>query len=189
MIPMNRPSIAARRTEGKRVQGRSARILEAVLDAALEELGRVGYTALRIEDVAAKSGVNKTTIYRRWPTKMELVASVLMHAKEPPKAFDTGSLEGDVRASLYEMRERLHDPRHLAIMRAVMADRYAVVRRQIFERAIARGELSPKSDPQALLDLMTAPLVTRIVHQDREAEDAFLDLMTTVICAGAKSVR
>jgi AcrR family transcriptional regulator len=204
MIPSNRPSIAARRTEGKRVQGRSARVLEAVLDAALEELGRVGYTALRIEDVAAKSGVNKTTIYRRWPTKMELVASVLEHAKEPPKAFDTGSLEGDVRASLYEMRERLHDPRHLAIMRAVMADRmvpevnevvaqlrerYAVVRRQIFDRAIARGELSPKSDPQALLDLMTAPLVTRIVHQDREAEDEFLELLTTVICAGAKSVR
>jgi AcrR family transcriptional regulator len=204
MISANRPSIAARRTEGKRVQGRSARVLEAVLDAALEELGRVGYRALRIEDVAAKSGVNKTTIYRRWPTKMELIGSVLEHAKEPPTVFDTGSLEGDVRASLYEIRERLHDPRHLAIMRAVMAERmdpevnevvaqlrerYAVVRRQIFERAIARGELSPTVDPQSLLDLMSAPIVTRIVHQNREADDAFLEFLTTVICAGAKSLR
>jgi AcrR family transcriptional regulator len=178
-------------------------VLEAVLDAALEELGRVGYTALRIEDVAAKSGVNKTTIYRRWPTKLDLIASVLMHAKEPPSSFDTGSLEGDVRASLYEMRERLHDPRHLAIMRVVMAERmqpevndlvmqlrerYAVVRRRMFERAIERGELSPNVDPQSLLDLMTSPLVTRIVHQGREADDAFLEFVTKVICAGARAV-
>lgn len=204
MISSNRPSISARRTEGKRVQGRSARVLEAVLDAALEELGRVGYTALRIEDVAARSGVNKTTVYRRWPTKIELVSSVLMHAKEPPSSFDTGSLEGDVRASLEEMRERLHDPRHLAIMRAVMAERmdpevnefvahlrerYAVVRRQMFERAIERGELSPNVDPQSLLDIMSAPIVTRIVHQNREVDDAFLDLLTQVVCAGAKSIR
>jgi AcrR family transcriptional regulator len=203
MISSNRPSVAPRRTEGKRLQGRSARVLEAVLDAALEELGRVGYTALRIEDVAAKSGVNKTTIYRRWPTKLDLIASVLINAKEPPSLFDTGSLEGDVRASLYEMRERLHDPRHLAIMRVVMAERmqpevnefvmqlrerYAVVRRKIFERAIERGELSPKVDPQSLLDLMTSPLVTRIVHQGREADDAFLEFVTTVICAGARTL-
>jgi AcrR family transcriptional regulator len=179
-------------------------VLEAVLDAALEELGRVGYTALRIEDVAARSGVNKTTIYRRWPTKIELIAAVLMHAKEPPSSFDTGSLEGDVRASLEEMRERLHDPRHRAIIRAVMAERmdpevhefvaqlrerYAAVRRTMFERAIQRGELSPKADPQSLLDMVTAPVVTRVVHQNREVDDAFLDLLTQVICAGAKSIR
>jgi AcrR family transcriptional regulator len=204
MISSNRPSVAPRRTEGKRLQGRSARVLEAVLDAALEELGRVGYTALRIEDVAAKSGVNKTTIYRRWPTKLDLIASVLLHAKEPPSSFDTGSLEGDVRASLYEMRERLHDPRHLAIMRVVMAERmqpevnefvmqlrerYAVVRRKMFERAIERGELSPNVDPQSLLDMMTSPLVTRIVHQGREADDEFLEFVAKVICAGARALR
>jgi AcrR family transcriptional regulator len=203
MISSNRPSVVPRRTEGKRLQGRSARVLEAVLDAALEELGRVGYTALRIEDVAAKSGVNKTTIYRRWPTKLDLIASVLLHAKEPPSSFDTGSLEGDVRASLYEMRERLHDPRHLAIMRVVMAERmqpevnefvmqlrerYAVVRRRMFERAIERGELSPNVDPQSLLDMMTSPLVTRIVHQGREADDAFLETVVKVICAGARAL-
>jgi AcrR family transcriptional regulator len=201
---MNPPSISPRRTEGKRVQGRSARVLEAVLDAALDELGQVGYAALRIEDVAARSGVNKTTIYRRWPTKIELVAAVLSHAKEPPSSFDTGTLEGDVRASLFEMRERLNDSRHRAIIRIVMAERmqpevneivgqlrerYGAVRRQLFERAIERGELSPATDTDALVEFMSAPLITRIVNQGASVDDDFLDFLTHVVCTGAKSAR
>lgn len=185
------------------MQGRSARVLEAVLEAALEELGRVGYTAFRIEDVAARSGVNKTTIYRRWPTKIELVAAVLGHAKEPPSVLDTGTLEGDVTASLLEMRDRLSDTRHRSIIRVVMAERmhpelneivsqmrerYGVVRRQIFERAIARGELSAEADTRALVEFMSAPLITRIVQQGVVADDEFLALLTRVICAGARSL-
>jgi AcrR family transcriptional regulator len=201
---MQRPSILARRTEGKRLQGRSARVLEAVLDAGLEELGRVGYEALRVEDIAALSGVNKTTIYRRWPTKLELVAAVLGHAKEPPSEFDSGSLEGDVRAALYEMRERLHDPRHSAILRAVMAERmqpevteiiaelrerYGKVRRQMFERAIDRGELPPGTDTRALLDFMQSPLISRLVHQGLPVDDEYLEFLTKMVCAGAKALR
>jgi AcrR family transcriptional regulator len=199
---MQRPSISPRRTEGKRVHGRSARVLEAVLEAALEELGRVGYAGLRMEDVAMRSGVNKTTVYRRWPTKMELVAAVLSHAKEPPTEFDTGTLEGDVRASLFEMRDRLHDTRHVAILRIVMAERmqpemneivsqlrerYGAVRRRIFERAIARGELSVDLDTRALVEFMGAPLVSRIVHQGIPVDDEFLHALTQVVCGGARS--
>jgi AcrR family transcriptional regulator len=199
---MNRPSISVRRTEGKRVHGRSARVLEAVLDAALEELGRVGYGAFRIEDVAARSGVNKTTIYRRWPTKVELVAAVLTHAKEPPSSFDTGTLEGDVRASLFEMRDRLRDTRHGAVVRIVMAERaqpevneivtqlrerYGSVRRKIFDRAIERGDLSPGTDTRALVEFMSAPLVTRMVHQGATVEDDYLEVLTRFVCAGARS--
>jgi AcrR family transcriptional regulator len=199
---MNRPSISARRTEGKRVHGRSARVLEAVLDAALEELGRVGYGAFRIEDVAARSGVNKTTIYRRWPTKVELVAAVLTHAKEPPSSFDTGTLEGDVRASLFEMRDRLRDTRHGAVVRIVMAERaqpevneivtqlrerYGSVRRKVFERAIERGELASDTDTRALVEFMSAPLVTRMVHHNETVEDDYLEVLTRFVCAGARS--
>jgi AcrR family transcriptional regulator len=202
VIPMNRPSQTPRRTEGKRVQGRSARVLESVLEAALEELGRVGYAALRIEDVAARSGVNKTTIYRRWPSKPELVSAVLEQAKEPPTAFDTGTLEGDVRASLYELRERLYEPRHRGIVQALLSERdhpeVAEMVRQVrernnevryamFERAIARGEIAAGTDTHALVEFMTAPIVTRIVHQGSQVDDDFIELLGQVICAGAKS--
>ena len=52
-----------------RVGGRSERVVRDVLDASAKELARVGYAALRMDDVAAAAGVNKTTVYRRWPTK------------------------------------------------------------------------------------------------------------------------
>src|SRR5262245_11470563 len=120
---MTKTSQAPRRTEGKRVQGRSARVLESVLQAALEELGRVGYAALRIDDVAARSGVNKTTIYRRWPSKPELIAAVLEQVKAPVTDFDTGSLEGDVRATLYEQRDRLYEPSHRALVNVLLSER------------------------------------------------------------------
>lgn len=48
-----------------------------MVSATADELRRAGYTALRVEDVAAPSGVHKTTIYRRWPTKAELLAATI----------------------------------------------------------------------------------------------------------------
>ncbi|HEY4158264.1 MAG TPA: helix-turn-helix domain-containing protein, partial [Polyangiaceae bacterium] len=85
-----------RRTGDVRVQGRAARIVNEVLRTTAEELTRVGYVALRVEDVALRSSVNKTTIYRRWPTKPELVAAALRFAVRRPEAPDTGSLRGDL---------------------------------------------------------------------------------------------
>ena len=60
-----------------RAGGRSARVVSTVLRTTLEVLGEHGYAGLRIEDVAAQAGVNKTTIYRRWPTRADLVIAAL----------------------------------------------------------------------------------------------------------------
>src|SRR5262245_48351187 len=184
---MSTPSQAPRRTEGKRVRGRSARVLESVLQAALEELGRVGYAALRVEDVAARSGVNKTTVYRRWPSKPELIAAVLEQVKEPVPDMDTGSLAGDVRAALFELRERLYEPSHRALVQVLLSERTHpevveivrglrernnAARQPMFERAIARGEVAPGTDVRSLVEIMTSPLVNRVVHQGRDADDA-----------------
>jgi AcrR family transcriptional regulator len=203
MVTMNRPSQLARRTEGKRVHGRSARVLEAVLEAAAEELGRVGFAALRIEDVAHRSGVNKTTVYRRWPTKLELVTAVIDREGAPPTDFDFGTLEGDVRACLHEMRDRLHNMHHRGLMQVLSAERatpeveqlvrtvrnrHIAVRQRIFERAMARGELSPNVDTAMLVEFMHAPLISRIIHQGREVDDALIDALTRVLCSGAAAL-
>lgn len=58
-------------------------VVDRVIRATGELLGEVGYAALRIEDVAVRSGVNKTTIYRRWPTRAELVAATMRKLKVP----------------------------------------------------------------------------------------------------------
>ena len=69
------PSQAATRP---RVGGRSARVVHSVLEATLEELGRVGYVALTFEGVAARAQVNRTTIYRRWPNVWALVMDAFL---------------------------------------------------------------------------------------------------------------
>ena len=61
-----------------------------MLRTTLEVLGDRGYAGLRVEDVAAKAGVNKTTIYRRWPTRADLVIAALTALAAPPQAAETG---------------------------------------------------------------------------------------------------
>ena len=60
--------------------------MSTVLRTTLEVLGQQGYAGLRVEDVAAGAGVNKTTIYRRWPTRADLVIAALTSLPTPPKA-------------------------------------------------------------------------------------------------------
>jgi AcrR family transcriptional regulator len=178
-------------------------VLEAVLEAAALELGRVGFAGLRVEDVALLSGVNKTTIYRRWPTKFDLVAAVLEREKNPPTDFDLGSLEADVRASLFELRERMYAARQRGVVQVLLGERaqpevaqlvsnvragHAAVRKRVFERAIARGELPAEANPDFLVEYMTAPLASRIVTHGQEVEDAFIEQLTAILCEGGKAL-
>ena len=79
-----------------RVGGRSARVVARVLETTLEVLGHEGFGRLRIEDVASRAGVNKTTIYRRWPTRADLVVAALTRLAGPPRAAEVGRLETDL---------------------------------------------------------------------------------------------
>lgn len=192
-----------RRTEGKRVHGRSARVLESVLEAAAEELGRVGFGELRVEDVALRSGVNKTTIYRRWPTKSELIAAVIERQDLPIEDVNTGDLETDIRETLKQIRMRLYTLRHRGVMRVLMGERahpevailvrdvrarHSAIRQRVFERAMERGDIA-QTDAATLVEFMTAPLVSRIMHLGQEVDDAYIDLLTQVISHGVRRLR
>lgn len=195
-----RPSLGpARRTEGVRVQGRSARVVEAVLEATAEELGRVGFLALRIDDVAVRSGVNKTTIYRRWPNKEELVASMLETLTQTPEVPDTGSMRGDLLHVLRAIRERAETPVGRGLIRLIQAERgrdaFATIlrksradqvkaRRTIFERAIARGEIPAGSETAILVELAVAPLIARLLN-DAPLDDQFIAVLVNTVTAGA----
>lgn len=191
-----------RRTEGKRVHGRSARVLRSVLEAAAEELGRVGFSELRIEDVATRSGVNKTTIYRRWPTKSDLISAVIAHEDLPVEDVDTGDLESDIRETLRQIRKRLYTLRHRGVMRVLMGerahpevallvrevrDRHIAIRQRIFERAIARGDI-PQANAAHLVEFLTAPIISRIMHMGAEVDDDYIEQLTRVIKAGVEAL-
>lgn len=200
-----RPSTERRRTgEGRaRVHGRSARVVHDVLAATRAELGRRGYAGLRIEDVAARAGVNKTTIYRRWPTKIDLVGAAIREFVEIDAELPDN---GDVRADLLELfgrtiaRAQTEEGRALIRLLATergnpeldgiaaafreerMAHRAALV-----ERAIARGELPPGTDARLVVEVMFSALHARLCQLEPALEPGFMPAVVDLVLAGARS--
>lgn len=84
--------------QGQRKPGRprSAQAHKAILDAALELLAQEGFQGLSIEDIAARAGVGKTTIYRRWSSKDELVIDAIHEIQVDLTTVDTGNFRNDL---------------------------------------------------------------------------------------------
>lgn len=153
--------------------GRTARTRAAVRDATLAELAAHGYRGLTVDGVAERSGVHRTTVYRRWGGVDGLVVDALDLAGEdgwePP---DTGDLAGDCRALAEEVHRSFADPaavvaasfqspRAAEALRAFYADRNARSE-AIVTRAVARGELPPETDAGAVVRAVVAPLFHRL---------------------------
>ncbi len=104
----------------RRPGGRSARVRAAVLRATFEELASVGYPALSFEALARRAGVHKTTLYRRWEGKEDLLLDALLeHAGQAVPVPDTGSLRGDLRSLAREIVGNITSPEGEAIVRAI----------------------------------------------------------------------
>ncbi len=178
--------------------GRRARTDERLAAAVRDLLTHTSYAALTIEKVAAASGVAKTTIYRRWASKAEMVLATVIHAPDP--LADTGSLTGDVaclaaRSVALMAREpaRSAVPGLLADMAADPAvtqrlrTAFAVTSRQevgvVVERALARGEVDEGADVEGFhAALLGIPFVG--VHlQGRVDEGAMVADLTRQLLA------
>ena len=192
---------STRRTEGVRVKGRAARVVSDVLTATAEELSRVGYAALRVEDVAARSGVNKTTIYRRWPTKPELVGAALRAVWETPEVPDTGSLRSDFVASLSKSAAFAMSPIGRGLTRVIQVERahpelepiarslredYRALREVLVQRGIDRHEVPPDTDARFLHDMMTAPIFSRLFTDGESIEPGFIEAVVDVVLCGLR---
>src|SRR5262249_7684341 len=95
---MRRILESTRRTQGT-LGGRSEQVVRRVLDAALVELAGSGYAAFRMDEVVSMARVNKTTIYRRWPSRAALVTALVDRMRKPlgeSPLPDTGQLERDL---------------------------------------------------------------------------------------------
>ena len=161
----------------RRPGGRSARVRQSVLDAALAAVVDVGVEKLSVADVAARAGVHETSIYRRWRTRESLVTDALLNYSEQHLPIpDTGTVRGDLVAFAVELVAYLATPlgRALAQTMASSPDDPAVTEaRESFwqaryglasamvNRAIERGELAPETDPRLILEALVAPLHLR----------------------------
>src|SRR5262245_31398260 len=102
--------------------GRTARNRAAIFAATLAELAQHGYTNLSFDAIAARAGVHKTTIYRRWPTRAELVAAAFMDvAEQRLDVADTGNIDRDARALARSVAAVLAQPALAAAARAALA--------------------------------------------------------------------
>jgi AcrR family transcriptional regulator len=159
---------------------RSEKADAAILDATLRMLGTQGVAGTTIEGVAAEAGVGKTTIYRRWPTKIDLIRtaiSAIVPGGDPP---DTGSMAGDMAALADIQRQRLAGSRLSGIVPRLLAESmgdpelhrdfverviepFRDMLRLFIERGIDRGELRPDLDVEPLVDLLHAIPIYRIL--------------------------
>ncbi|WP_203966321.1 TetR/AcrR family transcriptional regulator [Actinocatenispora thailandica] len=149
-----------------------------MLDAVRAELGEHGYDGLTVDAVAARSGVHRATVYRRWGDVGGLLADVLDAAGDdgwqPP---DTGSLAGDLAALNHEIQAAMTaEPPVMAALiaasfrsaqadaaqRRLWADRYARCE-VIVDRAIGHGELPAGTRARPLLVASTAPVYHHLV--------------------------
>ncbi|MEU4226500.1 TetR/AcrR family transcriptional regulator [Nonomuraea sp. NPDC026600] len=152
---------------------REAELLGVVLDVLRE----TGYDRLTIDAVAARAKAGKHTVYRRWPSKAELVVAAFVNAvSDQPVVPDTGELRSDLLAlmeSLVGELARLGDVvaglvgeilHNADLARAVQQNYIAGRRRltlEVFERAWARGELSRSADTDLLWQVGPAVLFFR----------------------------
>ncbi|MGH3588436.1 MAG: TetR/AcrR family transcriptional regulator C-terminal ligand-binding domain-containing protein, partial [Pseudonocardia sp.] len=159
-----------------RLRGGPAREAE-LLDAVLDVLRETGYERLTVDAVAARARASKRTVYRRWPSKAELVvaafANAVLDAPEPP---DTGSLREDLLALFDSLRRELdgladviaglvgelrHNPDLASAMRTGYLDARVRSVHIVFDRARARAELSPDADVELIWPLVPATLFFR----------------------------
>ena len=152
----------------------------AILEATIELLSEDGFDGLSIEAVAARAGVGKTTVYRRWPSKIPLVVDVISHLKMPasvaiPDEMSTRDALGRflseiVRAHGNEPTDRIlaglvgamsKDAELADAVRAGLVSSRRNVVFGLIERGIARGEIRPDVDVEVVADLLGGPIVMR----------------------------
>ncbi len=174
---------------------------EAIFAATLELLAEHGYEKLAIEAVATRSGVNKTTLYRWWPSKDALLAAALrdsgLFSLDVP---DTGSLRGDLLAvatQIFRLLTSEHTapvvtaaltagprrPELGAVAQGFFADRMAR-EEPIFERAVDRGELRAGADPVVVMDLLAGAIWFRLSLRGGGAGPDFLEEVVDTILIG-----
>src|SRR4051794_17025692 len=162
-----------------------------ILEQALALLGSRGYVGLTLDELAERTGVAKTTILRRWPSKAAVAAAAVERlALQSVDVPDSGTLRGDLHALLHGAADTFARGRGMFVPRLVreaghhseITDLLFTVihtRRQAYRRvlalAIARGELSPTVDQELFIDLLIGPIWTRLLITGDPVTRAYVD--------------
>ncbi len=175
---MTEPSGAAEATSsGKGLDERVRRSRAKVLAATAELLFERGYAGASVDEISRRSGVAKTTIYRHWPARTDLLRDACLTIGTPQEVPDTGNFEADVTALMTNLVEALRTARWTSVLPSIIdaaerdpdiADMYSKLQQGYsapFEiailRAVERGELPMDTDAAVLIAALTGPLFFR----------------------------
>jgi AcrR family transcriptional regulator len=180
---------------------RSAEADDAILAAALDQFCDYGYDGLSVERVASCAGVAKTTIYRRYPTKLDLVMAALERAKDTAHAPEgSGSLHDDLLHMAENYLVMMQSPTigraipmllaskarndelaraHTEFVRARREPGYELIR-----QGIARGELGADTDPSQIADMLFGAIFTRVFVTSQPVDEGYLETLVDQILKG-----
>jgi AcrR family transcriptional regulator len=176
----------------------------AILDAALAELAESGYAGMTTDAVAARAGVGKAAMYRRWPSKAELALDAVARldgASIDPEAIpDTGSLRGDLRAMLTRQGD-VDDERRLRVMvglasmladderlAAAITGPWVDANRTIIQRAIARGEIAATTDVETMAAIIPTLVTFRVSIQRLPIPPSYVGMLLETVLLPALGV-
>lgn len=161
---------------------RSKRSHQAMLQATLELLAEVGFEAMSMDAIAARAGVGKTTIYRRYSGKEELVADAIESLRQDVVIPDTGHLWSDLDALIENAAQITLSPLGRQTVAMIISSassnpqfaqiygtKYLQPRRQAFaivlERAKVRNEVQAELDPGLVFDTMSGIMLYALIFQ------------------------
>jgi AcrR family transcriptional regulator len=193
----------------RRGRPRSERAQQAILAAASDLLYEQGVSAMNVAVVAERAGVSKATIYRWWPSKELLALDAFATDWEtlsPVQSPDTGSLRGDLHERFRIFWRLLRarplgrvlsglvahaqgDPAFAELYRERFLEPRRAATREIFERAIARGEIPADSDLEVALDLLYGALLHRLFQGHAALDDHFAYEVVESVVAAVESRR
>jgi len=184
----------------RRTGGRSARVREAVLSAAIGALAEVGPRGVTMNEIARRAGVHATSIQRRWGSvEAVLLDAMLAYSDEELPIPDTGNLRGDLVAFAGLLVKYLTSPRGAALTRAmavseddpVLADGRAQfwqarfqAARVLIDRAVERRELPADANAELALEQLVAPLHFRHLLTRQPIDDASIEWTVDLIVRG-----
>ncbi|NUK03450.1 TetR/AcrR family transcriptional regulator [Streptomyces lunaelactis] len=198
---------------GRTGRPRSVEADAAILEATRAALVELGWSKLTMGDVATRAGVAKTTLYRRWTNKNELVVDAVAVLFDELELPDRGSLVADVEGVVLQFAALLARPEARTALMAVVAEstcddalrvriRSAIVDRQKRlvvqgrERAQARGELPYEEDPGAaarntdlIFDVVAGAVVHRALVSAEPVDDEWARRFTLLLVSGIGSLQ
>ncbi len=179
------------------VDDRVRRSKERVLLATSELLTESGLGGVSVEEVSRRTGVAKTTIYRHWATRADLVIDACSQINTKQDVPDTGSFEGDITAFLTSMATLLGTARWSSVVPSIIdaaerdpdiAQIHGIIQRghaaplqEIIARAVRTGEIPMSTDPSTLIAALIGPLFYRRWFSREPLDDRFVKAVVQIV--------